>query len=69
MGYSDAEIDRCLNHTAKKKKVQRTYNRHVYRLENAAIWTKVAGVIMAVIKDKSANVGSVEAARLKRNAS
>jgi integrase len=54
-GYSDEQMDRVTNHV-KKKKISRTYNRHKYRLENAAIWTKVAGVIMAVIEGKSADV-------------
>jgi integrase len=70
-GYSNEQIDRLLNHVTAKK-VTRTYNRHKYRIENAAIWTKVAGAIMAVIEGKGADVvneDEVEAARLERNAS
>jgi integrase len=70
-GYTDEQMDRLLNHM-KRKKVTRTYNRHQYRVENAAIWTKVAGIITSVIEGKSANVVSqdeLEAARLERNAS
>jgi integrase len=47
-GFSNEQIDRCLNHITAKK-VQRTYNRHQYRLENAACWTKVANAITSVI--------------------
>jgi integrase len=54
-GYSNEQIDRCLNHITKKK-VQRTYNRHKYRVENAAIWTKIAAVITSVIENRGGNV-------------
>jgi integrase len=59
VGYSNEQIDRLLNHVTAKK-VTRTYNRHKYRVENAAIWSKVAGVIMAVIEGKSADVNDLE---------
>jgi integrase len=55
VGYGNEEIDRCLNHITAKK-VTRTYNRHQYRVENAAIWTMVANAIMSVIDGKSAEV-------------
>jgi integrase len=72
-GYTTEQMDRCLNHVRRGRgaRVTLTYDRHVYRLENAAIWTKVAGVITNVIEGK-ANVVSqdeLEAARLERNAS
>jgi integrase len=54
-GFSNEQIDRCLNHITAKK-VQRTYNRHQYRLENAAIWTKVANAITGVIDGPVAGV-------------
>ena len=54
-GFSNEQIDRLLNHVTAKK-VTRTYNRHQYRVENAAIWTKVANAIMSVIDGKSAEV-------------
>jgi integrase len=58
-GYSNEQIDRCLNHITAKK-VTRTYNRHQYRVENAAIWTKVASTIMSVIEGKSDVVSRVK---------
>jgi integrase len=61
-GYSNEQIDRCLNHITAKK-VTRTYNRHQYRVENAAIWTKVASAIMGVIEDRPANVVEIARAR------
>ena len=54
-GYSNEQIDRLLNHVIAKK-VTRIYNRHQYRVENAAVWTKVANAIMSVIEGKSADV-------------
>ena len=54
-GLSDAEIDRCQNHKSRRTKNQRTYNRHNYRLENAAIWTKVANAITDVIERADKN--------------
>jgi integrase len=73
-GYTTEQMDRCLNHirTGRNTRVTRVYDRHVYRIENAAIWTKVASTIMAVIEGKSGDVVSqdaLEAARLERNAS
>jgi integrase len=70
-GYSNEQMDRLLNHI-RVKKVTRTYNRHQYRIENAAIWTKVASTIMGVIEGKGADVVSqdeLQAARLERDAS
>jgi integrase len=61
-GYSNEQIDRLLNHVTAKK-VTRTYNRHKYRIENAAIWTKVASAIMGVIEGKSADVVPLSDAR------
>jgi integrase len=58
-GYSNEQIDRCLNHITAKK-VQRTYNRHQYRLENAAIWTKVANAIVGVIEGRPAGVAYLQ---------
>src|SRR6266545_2735555 len=54
-GYSNEQMDRLLNHI-RVKKVTRTYNRHQYRVENAAIWSRVASTIMAVIEGKGADV-------------
>src|SRR5205823_4314956 len=54
-GFSNEQIDRLLNHVTAKK-VTRTYNRHQYRVENAAVWTKVASAIMGVIEGKSGEV-------------
>jgi integrase len=59
VGYSNEQIDRCLNHVTTKK-VTRTYNRHKYRLENAKIWSEVAGVITRVIEGKAANVATLD---------
>jgi integrase len=61
-GHTTEQMDRCLNHVRRGRgaRVTRTYDRHVYRLENAAIWTKVAGVIMSVIEGKGANVSNLD---------
>jgi integrase len=64
-GHTTEQMDRCLNHVRRGRgaRVSRVYDRHVYRLENAAIWTKVAGIIMSVIESKSAEVLTLDEAR------
>ena len=57
-GHTTEQMDRCLNHVRRGRgaRVTRTYDRHVYKLENAAVWTKVAGIITSVIEGKGADV-------------
>jgi integrase len=64
-GHTTEQMDRCLNHVRRGRhtRVTRVYDRHVYRLENAAIWTKVAGAIMSVIEGKGADVIPLSEAR------
>jgi integrase len=64
-GFSNEQIDRCLNHVTAKK-ITRTYNRHKYRLENAACWKKVADIVTRVIESKGAETESL--AHLKKSA-
>jgi integrase len=61
-GCSNEQMDRLLNHVVEKR-TTRTYNRHQYRVENAAVWTKVANAIMSVIEGKDANVVTLSDAR------
>jgi integrase len=61
-GCSNEQMDRLLNHIVKKR-TTRTYNQHQYRVENAAIWTKVASAIMGVIEGKSGEVVTLSDAR------
>jgi integrase len=67
-GHTTEQMDRCLNHVRRGRgaRVSRVYDRHVYRLENAAIWTKVAGIIMAVIEGKGADVRALNVAQAER---
>jgi integrase len=64
-GHTTEQMDRCLNHVRRGRgaRVSRVYDRHVYRLENIAIWLKVAGAIMAVIEGKGADVVALSDAR------
>jgi len=57
-GHTTEQMNRCLNHvrTGRGARVTGTYDRHVYKLENAAVWTKVAGIITSVIEGKGADV-------------